>query len=53
MLNSYRNPFLWSKAGIIELGCSDINATSSCSTSIRLSSKNYFRIFLNKEKQLI
>lgn len=30
---SYRIPFLWSKAGIMDAGCSDISATSSCSTS--------------------
>lgn len=35
---AYRIPFLWSKAGIMEVGCSDMRATTKCSTSCRFSS---------------
>lgn len=35
---AYRIPFLWSKAGIIEAGCSDMRATTNCNTSCRFSS---------------
>ena len=35
---AHRMPFLWSKAGIIEAGCSDMRATRSCSTSWMFSS---------------
>lgn len=35
---AYRIPFLWSKAGIIEVGCSDMRVTTKCSTSCRFSS---------------
>lgn len=35
---AYRIPFLWSKAGIMEVGCSDMSATTRCSTSCRFSS---------------
>lgn len=36
--SAYRIPFLWSKAGIMEAGCSDMRATTNCSTSWRFSS---------------
>lgn len=35
---AYRIPFLWSKAGIMEAGCSDMRATTNCNTSCRFSS---------------
>lgn len=35
---AHRMPLRWSNACTMEVGCSDINATSSCRTSIRLSS---------------
>lgn len=34
----YRIPLRWSKAWIMEPGCSDMRATNNCSTSMRLSS---------------
>lgn len=34
----YRIPFRWSKAGIMEAGCSDMRATTNCNTSCRFSS---------------
>lgn len=37
-VSSHRMPLRWSNACTMELGCSDISATSSCRTSIRLSS---------------
>ncbi len=35
---AYRIPLLWSKAGIMEAGCSDMRATTNCNTSWRFSS---------------
>lgn len=49
---AYRIPFLWSKAGIMEVGCSDMRATTKCSTSCRFSSCREVNGDGKKEKQV-